>query len=698
MGLTHPPSARRRSRVRALCATAALALLGALLGATSASALIVTVNGQKYGVQPHATKVERFSALPATTLQYGGGPVVHANAIYAIYWDPSKLRAGEEGRVHKYHGDWIELIDQFFEGIAQESGSLSSVLALTPQYTETGGARAAYSTIFRGSKIDTTTYPSNGCTDPEPELNKDFACLTDTQLRAELRSFIAENRLPAGPGTIFYLLTPPNLTVCTDGGTVKGHCSDSARSDPWTAFSGSPTTKEKEEKESYEDSFCSYHSATTTAGGEPLLYVVIPWVAGTFGTGAGGLVPLNKNGADCQDGTVNLEEPNQLLEGAGPDGYNDHGLPDVLVNQISQQQIATITDPQFNGWFESATGNEAPDQCRNWFEEPPVVGGSSTPQGGSKAGTFFNQTIDGHGYYLNTVYNQAAAFSEFPGLRCVLHNNLVPEFSAPRRANAGEIVGFDGGESDVTLSQSAVASASENPLYRATFTWSFGDGTSVSGPGYTAENPSAPLYASVYHSYQYGGTYNVTLTIQDAGGAVSSVTNTVTIAGAGRPGEGGGGGGGSSTPGTSQTTTAGGGSVGAATPTGKSAAPVVATQSVASRSLNSALREGLVIHYSVSEQVAGRFEVLLASSLARRVGLHGASATGLAKGTPAQTVIAKAILVTTKGGRSTYKIRFSRATAAKLRRLHRVTLMIRMTVHNAKSPTVTTVLDTVNLR
>ena len=79
------------------------------------------------------------------------------------------------------------------------------------------------------------------------------------------------------------------------------------------------------------------------------------------------------------------------------------------------------------------------------------------------------------------------------------------------------------------------------------------------------------------------------------------------------------------------------------------------------------------------------------------IGLKGASAAGLAKGTPAQTIIAKAILVTTKGGGSTYRIKFSKPTAARLRKLRKVSLMIRMVVHNAASPAVTTVLDTVNL-
>jgi hypothetical protein len=124
---------------------------------------------------------------------------------------------------------------------------------------------------------------------------------------------------------------------------------------------------------------------------------------------------------------------------------------------------------------------------------------------------------------------------------------------------------------------------------------------------------------------------------------------------------------------------------------------VVATAAVASQSLASALKNGLVVHYSVNGRAAGRFEVLLAKSIAKRLGLKGSTATGLAKGTLPQIVIAKAILVTTKAGHSSYRIRFSKATAAKLRKLKKVSLMIRLVVHNASSPVATTVLSTATL-
>ena len=68
------------------------------------------------------------------------------------------------------------------------------------------------------------------------------------------------------------------------------------------------------------------------------------------------------------------------------------------------------------------------------------------------------------------------------------------------------------------------------------------------------------------------------------------------------------------------------------------------------------MRKGLVVSYSVNEQVAGHFEVLLSSATAHRLGITGTPAVGLPAGSPAEVVIAKAILVTTKGGHSAVHI------------------------------------------
>jgi hypothetical protein len=680
-----------------------VALAAALLACAGvAQAKVVTVEGQQYGVQPHATLEDIFSFNPFTKLQYGGGPVMATNATYAIYWDPAVLRPGDPGRPGKYHGDWQQLIDQFLYDIGANNGSLGNVFSLTPQYTEANGTRPAYSSTFRGGAVDRDMYPSDGCTDPAEANNENFACFTAAQLREEVKNFVANNHLHAGLGTIFYVLTPPDVTICTDTGGITGHCSDSAKKNPWHVESLTPTLLEEEEQTSYQNSFCSFHSATTIAGGsEPLLYAVIPWVAGTYG-GAFELLPQNQDGADCQDGSLIEQEPNQVE--LAPDGFPDHGLPDILINQIAAEQFATITDPTLNGWTEPLSGNEAPDQCRNWFEGPPVVQGSGSPDEHTGAGHYFNQVINGHSYYLNTEYNQSAQYYAYPGLRCELHNNFVPTFTAPNPVNSGDIVGFNGAESDITLEQSADPTPGAQPQYRATFSWNFGDGTAVvSGPGFSGPNASSPLYASVFHSYQYGGAYQVTLTVTDAAGNIASFSQNITVNGPPPPATEGGPGGPTPNetppgPGTSGGKGSGTGSAPSQGPGGTVPGPF-ATATAGNRSLTRALQKGLVVNYSVNEQVAGHFEVLLDNATARRLGIKGRQAVGLPAGSAPSLIIGQAILVTTKGGHSSVRIKFSKRTNERLRRARNVKLLLRLVVRNSatQNPQSTTVLSPVTL-
>jgi hypothetical protein len=611
-----------------------------VLAPASAGALVTPIGSPQFGVEPHSTTTFAEPTLPLT---YHGGPVMHSNKTYAIYWDPTPS--------HVYDGDWKSLINQYFTDVGTESGTLGNVYAVAPLYTDSTGGRAAYRSSFMGAYTDRTAYPGGGCADPHPV--EFVACLTDAQLRTELTSFVSAHGLPSGLGTIYFIFTPPGVTVCTDGGTVSGHCSDSKP--------GST--------ESLEHSFCSYHSFSGS-GASTILYAAQPWTAGTLGSAD----MTRHNEVDCQNGTAPQQEPNQL-PGLDTDGDFDSGLPDVIINEISVEQIATETDPLLNGWYaplgQANAGNEMPDQCRNWFQ--PKLGGSASAQesesNDSEAGTLFDQTIGSHPYYLNTEYNQAALSEDYPGVACIPGVALAPLFAVPNPVNSGEVVGFDGSESNVSLGATNYA-------------WNFGDGSSP---------VSSASAASVFHSFTYGGTYQVSLAVTDGGGNTATVTKSVEVVGpspppASQPA----GGGQTSVTSSSSSSSAAGGS---------GTKPVVnpaATASIASRSLRNALRNGLVVRYSVNERVTGRFEVLLASSVARRIGLHGSIATGLAKGTASQTIIGKAILVTTAGGRNTVKIQFSKATAARLRGLHSASLMLRLIVRNASAGS-TTVLSTIAL-
>jgi hypothetical protein len=291
---------------------------------------------------------------------------------------------------------------------------------------------------------------------------------------------------------------------------------------------------------------------------------------------------------------------------------------------------------------------------------------------------------------------------------------LIARFTAPNPVNTGEIIGVDGMESTVSLLHTKAYGPSGPPTTTyATFSWNFGDGTAeVKGfaPGAPiCEAPwLSPCAASAFHSYQYGGKYNVTLTITDVGGNTTSVTHEVVVDGPSPPSPTGGGSSGGSSGAGSATTSSPGTAVSGTSGSGTTApgsAPKptipgpVASQAAVTRSLSSALSKGLVISYSVNEQVAGQFQVLLASSIAKRIGLHGPAATGMPTGSAPSIVIGKAILITTKGGRNTVKIQFGKKTAAKLRKLRSVPLTIRLVVRNASSrtPQTTTVISTVNL-
>jgi hypothetical protein len=656
------PHEHRGSRIRpwtrALATLLGLLTLAALCMAQSAGAVTVTVGGTQFGVQPESEVQLSEISEP---LSYGNGPVVHSSASYIIYWDP---------HTGQMTGEWERMISGFLMGSAADSGTLDNDFAVATQYHDSTGGKAAYDQTFRGAYTDTDAYPGTG------NCNEGVPCLTDAQIRAELIKYISALGLPtglnpaSGPTPIYYVFTPPGVNVCLEGVGQHGHCASQASANP----------------------LCGYHSFIP-AGGQlsaTVLYVAEPWTAGNLGTGRSPEV----SGSNCQDGTGTIQEPNQI--GLGREGNYGPALADLILNNVTTQAIATITNPLFNAWHDSGDANEVVDKCRNDF-----LGGELLELPGTnvdtktQAGKAHNQSIDGVPYYLNDVFSQAAVYARFPGVPCVNGVNVDPQFTAQTPIRSGDVATFNTTQSDFTLGIQK-------------YNWSFGDGTGTEAncenrvptngfepaqcTGTSGTNITNPV-ASTEHVYTYGGKYTVTLTIQDYGGNTASISHEIAVSGPAPPAS-------SSTSSSTSASTQAGATPGTS-PGGKPGTPpaakVIATQAVVSRSLSSALKGGLVVRYSVNEQVAGRFEVLLGSATARKLGIHGSTATGLAKGTAPQTVIAKAILVTTKGGHSTYRIKLSKATSARLRKLAKVSLMIRLVVHNATSPAVTTVLNTVNL-
>lgn len=754
------PSTSIPARWLVLALTSALVWGALSLGllTASAGAFLVEAEGGtvKVGAQPRSNDLLDGTfgfnpeGLPFENLdafEFGnptGAPVLPTSRTYAVYWDPTD----------SYHGDWQELIDAFFRNMGSSSGSLDSVFAVDAQYTDKAGQHAAYKNTFMGAYVDTEPYPAKVCADPAPlkgfstpnDKPVAIGCLTNAQIEAQLKSFIADHELQTGMGTIFYILTPPGVTVCLDKGGEKGHCSD--------YHVGST--------ESYENSFCSYHgdiSPTNPENGDAntILYGVIPWTAGGFGDHH--LPGEDQTLAyDCQDGGYNpassphieeyeekpektkkqeeeekekqaeetpkekaARELKELLEGPhqeepnqqttdGPDGFPDTGLADLIVSQIGVQQQNIVTDPLLNAWHDPS-GAESTDECRDFFANGGLSGSVAASEA-TGSGTLYDQTLMGGNYYINDAFDLAALELPYPAVPCLGGVSLAPKFTSPNPVAAGELVTFDGMESKISLNWGTEYSATgePQPTY-ALYKWNFGDGSpEVVGyaPGSPPGNPpaalcelpwKAPCASSTIHSYKYGGTYEVTLTVIDTGGHTASVTNPVTVIGPEPP---------PPTPPTPptppapaavtpaapQSSTSGSGSGSTATTV---PGPVASAAAVVSP-LKQVARKGLVVHYKVNEQVAGRFEVLLAASTAHSLGIGGHVASELPAGSPKSLVIGQALLVTTKGGHSSVRIKFSKRVAKHLRHAKQVTLMLRLRVRNAaKSPVFTTVFSTVNL-
>ena len=610
-------------------------------------------------------------------------PVLHESAVYAIYWDPT----------YHYHNDWKALIDGFFQQLGGASGITSDVFAVDTQYTDSSNVPAYNRVGFRGAYTDTTPYPSSECEDPraleEDKAHKTgpLACLTSEQVAAQLDAFVSAHKLERGMKTVYYLLTPPGVTVCLDKGGPTGHCSDFEASEEEFETQNF-TTK------SFTNSFCSYHADINPGGlpsgdGNTLLYGVIPWIAG--GKEDGQLASADQTEAPyCQDGgfdptTSPIEqheakpheqEPNQAAC-PSPDGFCDTGLADLEITQVASEQQDIVTDPLLNAWKDPA-GNEATDECRNFFA--PASGTSNQQLGAGK-------------YYLNDAFNLAALRLNYPGVPCLPGVRVEPKFTAPTPVSTGVVVGFDGGESDITLNAAIGFAGAKDTNNYAKLTWNFGDETpEVTGyaPGSPAcEAPwSSECAESVFHTYQYAGTYNVKLTVLDVGGNSTSVTQPITVVGLARPLSGGSAG------------STSGGSSGGKNPVTSTAVPAAqAVAKIARSSLHGALSKGLLVDYYVSEQVTGHFEVLLNSKLAHQLGITGAPAVGLPAGSQAEIVIGRALLVTLKGGHSATRIKFYPRVAKLLGHVKTLFLELRLVVHNAatQNPATTTVMTTVTL-
>ncbi len=225
-------------------------------------------------------------------------------------------------------------------------------------------------------------------------------------------------------------------------------------------------------------------------------------------------------------------------------------------------------------------------------------------------------------YFLQREFSNAGVIVNSPNsYPCTPNVVLQASFVVPSAVDAGDVVDFDGSESPASLL-----------VPNANYSWNFGDGVTAVGP-------------SVEHSYGRGGAYTVSLTVTDRGGNVSTLRQTVTVLG----------------------------------PSGQIVVPPRSPLSVFEarlqllpEGLRTVLRHGIALRVSSNSRAAGVATVLISRSAARKAHIHyGHSST---------VVIGRGTVSGVKNGVVHLHLKFSRSMVAKLKRLHHVSLTVRLSL------------------
>jgi hypothetical protein len=228
------------------------------------------------------------SAFAATdNLAYHGGPVMHTNKTYAIYWVPPGYSVSP---------NYQKLIDQYLGDVAAASGASSNVYASDTQYSDSVNGNILYSAtspdMFGGSYLDTSALPPDGCVDQYTSV-----CLSDAQLQAEIQRVATLEGWARNPTTMFLLFTADDIGSCIDDGT-SGVCSF--------------------------EYYCAYHSNLGTGPNE-LLYGNIPYADFFLGLFCDAGQQPNGDDADATINLVSHEHNEAITDPLGTAWYDSSG-------------------------------------------------------------------------------------------------------------------------------------------------------------------------------------------------------------------------------------------------------------------------------------------------------------------------------------------------------------------------------------
>ncbi len=446
--------ARRRALATVLLAIAMTALL-----ACAAQGRVVLIHGKAYGemLAPEAQAVGApFSARPQSSeltapLTIGGPqpPLTYRGGPLMISSTMYLIFWGKEG---SFPASYTTPIIQFAKDLQADEGLTTDEFSVIEQYADAHGTHISGEVTFGSAVFDTTPYPApdevGGCEVAE--------CLTDSQIQREIRSQIEARNWPIdplrAPQAQYLLYTPPGTSVCNRPGSCT------------ITFDGG-----------FPHGFCSYHGH-------------IPW--GGTGESYAAIYSVLPDVPIC--------DPGQAQSGENVGGTLDSELHEI---------VESVTDPGLGTGYLDEKGREIADKCVYPVVKAfPAIFGTLLGGGRSAA---FNQLIDGHNYYFQSIWSNAAtqtpASAQAAG--CVARIGPTPSFTAPASGPVGQAVSFDG-------SGSYEISA---PI--ATYEWNYGDGSPI----------DMTSGASSEHVYTKPGTYPVSLTVSDSSGSANASTQTLPI-------------------------------------------------------------------------------------------------------------------------------------------------------------------------
>ncbi len=182
--------------------------------------------------------------------------------------------------------------------------------------------------------------------------------------------------------------------------------------------------------------------------------------------------------------------PYNAIQGCASGQSPNGNAADAVLNNVAHEHNETITDPLGTGWYDSG-GNEIADKCHLKFGS--ALGSTATGQ--------YNQVINGHGYWLQTLWSNRAR-------ACVSRNNFSqPSVSftySPSTPRHGKRVVF----------RSNVKQAGET---KWSYRWTFPDGGTA-----TVANPT-----HVFQGFVFAG--EVALLVTDRHGDQTRFTRTITV-------------------------------------------------------------------------------------------------------------------------------------------------------------------------